>query len=143
MGVLDKNLNRAERYIQFCRNYENHCNDAEWFSDNYHCDLNVYNASTSLTEALWIDELLVTSYRVSGRGEGLIISYLEGRMTKEDMIIQLILAGDKNVKALRDQRDKHSANEKPRTFSTRRGGNRVRQPSHKGNCGIKSQRLIA
>lgn len=126
MGVLDKNLNRAERYIQFCRNYENHCNDAEWFSDNYHCDLNVYNASTSLTEALWIDELLVTSYRVSGRGEGLIISYLEGRMTKEDMIIQLILAGDKNVKALRDQREaKHSANEKPSYYSYKVRGRRT------------------
>lgn len=104
MRVLDNKLNRAERYIQFCRNYESYCKDEQWFSSNYHCDLNIYNVSMSLTEALWIDELLVNSYRVSGHGEGLLISYLEGRMTKKDMIIQLILAGDKEVKALRDVR---------------------------------------
>lgn len=120
-----KKVTTLDFYREFCRNFENHCNDAEWFSDNYHCDRNVFDVSETLTEALWINELLCNAYQVSGFGESILISYLQGSIDKETMIIHLILAGDKNVKALRDQREvKHSANEKPRTFSTRRGGNR-------------------
>lgn len=115
-----------EYYQNFCRNFEAHCNDAEWFSSNYHYDKNIFDVSTTLTEALWISELLCAAYLVSGFGESILIAYLQGSIGKDEMVRDLILAGDKVVKALRDQREaKHSANEKPRTFSTRRGGNRV------------------
>jgi len=123
---MKKQKNNFDFYLNFCSNYENHCCDAEWFSDSYHCDRNIFDVSATLTEALWINELLCNAYRVSGFGESILIAYLQGNIEKETMIRDLILAGDKDVKALRDQREaKHSANEKPRTFSTRRGGNRV------------------
>lgn len=106
-----KITNNFQYYLDFCRNYEAHCNDAEWTSTNYYCDKNIFDVSTTLTEALWINELLCTAYLVSGFGESILIAYLKGNIGKDEMIRELILAGDKVVKALRDKR---RANKAPR-----------------------------
>ncbi len=97
-------MGKLQQHSTFVRNYEKFIADEHFSEGDYNCDLNVFNATSSFDEALWINELLTTAYSVSGFGESLIISYLEGRIDKDKMIIQLILAGDKEVKALRDIR---------------------------------------
>lgn len=125
-------MSKLKSFFEFQRNYNLHEGGEDFDSEDYNCDRNIFNCSSSIQEALLLRELLTNAYAISGFGESYLIRYLDAYISKEEMYRLLILASDPEVRDLRLKREKSKPPTPPKSgrFLKHRRGIRDRVSSY-------------